>query len=145
MSWAVGRQTTREEDLAYYLMGHFDINMPLLYGERTKAFLRLQEMIMESSTDLSILLWNGQPRTEFGLLAASPSCFCIKSSYPPQGLPVMFSLPKGWTRNNAGVSIRLSLYPHYIDEDQKAVFVAVIHEPHRYGSSRFGIFLERLE
>ncbi|KAH7305386.1 heterokaryon incompatibility protein-domain-containing protein [Rhexocercosporidium sp. MPI-PUGE-AT-0058] len=41
MSWAVGRQTTREEDLAYCLMGLFDINMPLLYGERTKAFLRL--------------------------------------------------------------------------------------------------------
>ncbi|KAE9372502.1 HET-domain-containing protein, partial [Stipitochalara longipes BDJ] len=57
MSWAVGRQTTREEDLAYCLMGIFDINMPLLYGERTKAFWRLQEMIMEFSTDLSIFLW----------------------------------------------------------------------------------------
>jgi hypothetical protein len=56
----------------------------------------------------------------------------------------MFSLLKGWTRNNAGVSIRLSLRPYYIDEDQKAVFVAVIHEPYRYSSS-FGIFLERLE
>ncbi|KAH6690815.1 heterokaryon incompatibility protein-domain-containing protein [Leptodontidium sp. MPI-SDFR-AT-0119] len=146
MSWAVGRQTTREEDLAYCLMGLFDINMPLLYGERTKAFLRLQEMIMEYSTDLSIFLWNGQPWTEFGLLAASPSCFCIKSPYTPwQGLRDMFSLPKGWTRNNAGVSIRLSLRPHYIDEDQKAVFVAVIHEPYRYRLSGFGIFLERLE
>jgi hypothetical protein len=145
MSWAVGRQTTREEDLAYCLMGLFDINMPLLYGERTKAFLRLQEMIMESSTDLSIFLWNGQPRTEFGLLAASPSCFCIKLPYTPQGLRDMFSLPKGWTRSNAGVSIRLSLRPHYIDEDQKAVFVAVIHKPYRYGLSGFGIFLERLE
>ncbi|KAH8756942.1 hypothetical protein BGZ57DRAFT_1018732 [Hyaloscypha finlandica] len=81
MSWAVGRQTTREEDLAYCLMGLFDINMPLLYGERMKAFLRLQEMIMESSTDLSIFFWNGQPRSEFGLLAASPSCFCIKSPF----------------------------------------------------------------
>lgn len=146
MSWAVGRQTTREEDLAYCLMGLFDINMPLLYGERTKAFLRLQEMIMEYSTDLSIFLWNGQPRTEFGLLAASPSCFCINLPYnPPQGLRDIFSLPKGWTRNNAGVSIRLSLRPHYIDEDQKAVFIAVIHEPYRFGLSGFGIFLERLE
>jgi hypothetical protein len=57
----------------------------------------------------------------------------------------MFILPKGWTRNNAGVSIRLSLRPHYIGEDQKAVFVAVIHKPYRYGLSGFGIFLERLE
>jgi hypothetical protein len=57
----------------------------------------------------------------------------------------MFSLLKGWMRNNAGVSIRLSLRPHYIDEDQKAVFVAFIHEPYHYGLSGFGIFLERLE
>jgi hypothetical protein len=130
MSWALGRQTTREEDLAYCLMGIFDINMPLLYGERTKAFWRLQEMIMEFSTDLSIFLWNGQPCAEFALLAASPSCFCVKSRYnPTQGLRDMFNLPKGWTRNNAGVSIELSLHPHHISEDQIAVFVAIIHEP----------------
>ncbi|RYP71817.1 hypothetical protein DL769_004623 [Monosporascus sp. CRB-8-3] len=33
MSWAATRQTTREEDKAYSLLGIFDINMPLLYGE----------------------------------------------------------------------------------------------------------------
>jgi hypothetical protein len=57
----------------------------------------------------------------------------------------MFSLRDGWTRNNAGVLIRLWLRPHYIDEDQKAVFVAVLHEPYRYRFSGFGMFLERLE
>lgn len=31
--WAVHRQTTRLEDQAYCLMGLFNINMPLLYGE----------------------------------------------------------------------------------------------------------------
>src|ERR1700712_3631277 len=31
MSWASRRQTTRPEDIAYCLMGIFDINMPLLY------------------------------------------------------------------------------------------------------------------
>jgi hypothetical protein len=33
MSWAAGRETTRIEDLAYCLLGIFDVNMPLLYGE----------------------------------------------------------------------------------------------------------------
>jgi hypothetical protein len=42
MSWAADRETTRIEDLAYYLLGIFGVNMPLLYGEGKKAFLRLQ-------------------------------------------------------------------------------------------------------
>ena len=43
MAWAARRQTSREEDLAYSLMGLFDVNMPILYGEGLKkAFRRLQ-------------------------------------------------------------------------------------------------------
>ena len=46
MSWASRRQTTREEDLAYSLLGLFDVNMPMLYGEGGRqAFLRLQHEI----------------------------------------------------------------------------------------------------
>ncbi|RYP41740.1 hypothetical protein DL767_000756 [Monosporascus sp. MG133] len=58
MSWAATRQTTREEDKAYSLLGIFDINMPLLYGEGGKAFLRLQEEIIKVSTDQSIFAWD---------------------------------------------------------------------------------------
>ncbi|KAK4447976.1 HET-domain-containing protein [Podospora aff. communis PSN243] len=57
MSWAAGRETTRSEDLAYCLLGLFDINMPLLYGEGTKAFVRLQEEIIRVSDDMSIFAW----------------------------------------------------------------------------------------
>ncbi|RYF42599.1 MAG: hypothetical protein EOO38_19570, partial [Cytophagaceae bacterium] len=42
MSWASDRETTRVEDIAYCLLGMFGVNMPLLYGEGKKAFLRLQ-------------------------------------------------------------------------------------------------------
>jgi hypothetical protein len=43
MSWAETRNTTREEDKAYSLLGIFDISMPLIYGEGVKsAFRRLQ-------------------------------------------------------------------------------------------------------
>lgn len=58
MSWASNRQTTREEDTAYSLMGIFNVTMPLLYGEGIKAFQRLQEAIITQSGDHSILAWN---------------------------------------------------------------------------------------
>jgi hypothetical protein len=57
MSWASGRTTKRREDIAYCLLGIFDINMPLLYGEGETAFQRLQEEIVKRSDDQSILAW----------------------------------------------------------------------------------------
>ncbi|KAF2826654.1 HET-domain-containing protein [Ophiobolus disseminans] len=56
MSWAANRQTTRKEDQAYSLLGIFDINLPLLYGEGEKAFRRLQEEIIRTTVDLSIFV-----------------------------------------------------------------------------------------
>ncbi|OTB00169.1 hypothetical protein M426DRAFT_43871, partial [Hypoxylon sp. CI-4A] len=58
MSWAADRQTTRAEDTAYCLLGIFDISMPLLYGEQTHAFIRLQREIIKVSNDQSILAWD---------------------------------------------------------------------------------------
>jgi hypothetical protein len=70
MSWAANREATRSEDIAYSLFGIFDIQMPLLYGEgQQKAFLRLQEEIMKTSNDHTILAWTvsslaaGHPET----------------------------------------------------------------------------------
>lgn len=57
MSWAAKRQATRIEDLAYSLLGLFGINMPLLYGEEEKAFLRLQTEIVNSFPDPTIFAW----------------------------------------------------------------------------------------
>ncbi|KAH8598479.1 WD40-repeat-containing domain protein [Bisporella sp. PMI_857] len=43
MSWAQNRKTKRDEDMAYSLLGIFDISMPLIYGEGAeKAFRRLE-------------------------------------------------------------------------------------------------------
>lgn len=55
MSWAAKRKTTRSEDIAYSLLGIFDVNMPLIYGEGEKAFLRLQEEILKRKNDLTVL------------------------------------------------------------------------------------------
>jgi hypothetical protein len=57
MSWAAGRRTTRTEDLAYCLLGIFGVNMPMLYGEGSQAFVRLQEEILKKSDDHSIFAW----------------------------------------------------------------------------------------
>jgi len=75
MFWASRRQTTRTEDMAYCLLGLLGINMPLLYGEGSKAFIRLQEEILRTG-DLSIFHWPSAPNLTFsGLLADSPQSF----------------------------------------------------------------------
>lgn len=49
MSWSKGRNTKREEDSAYALLGIFDVHMPLIYGEgKEKALKRLQKEVRES-------------------------------------------------------------------------------------------------
>lgn len=73
MAWAADRKTSRLEDRAYSLMGIFDVNMPMLYGEGGKAFILLQEEIIRSSTDQSILAWDrSESQHEAILFAPSP-------------------------------------------------------------------------
>ncbi|KAG4441030.1 hypothetical protein IFR05_003485 [Cadophora sp. M221] len=79
MSWASGRQTTRKEDEAYCLLGIFGVNMPLLYGEGERAFIRLQEEIIKDTNDESIFAWSGREDEHkdrgWGILAESPGVF----------------------------------------------------------------------
>ena len=81
MSWASKRVTSRVEDTAYCLMGLFDVNMPLLYGEGEKAFERLQLAIIQATSDESIFAWydpklrHSSSYDYFGILARSPSQF----------------------------------------------------------------------
>jgi ankyrin repeat protein len=82
MSWAAERKTTRIEDMAYCLMGIFDINMPLIYGEGENAFLRLQEEIMKLSDDHSLFAWRSSD-DRGGCLATSPASFRDSSNIIP--------------------------------------------------------------
>ncbi|GAP93412.1 putative beta transducin-like protein [Rosellinia necatrix] len=84
MSWAANRVTKRKEDMAYCLLGIFEIHMPMAYGEDSNAFIRLQEEIIKQINDDSILAWNfvrNNSTTEFsniirrGALASNPSEF----------------------------------------------------------------------
>lgn len=77
-AWASQRQTTREEDIAYCLLGIFDVQMSLIYGEGVeKAFLRLQEEILRRNSDHTLFVWTPEhdPYNQ-GLLASSSRAFC---------------------------------------------------------------------
>ncbi len=77
MSWAAHRQTTRVEDIAYCLLGIFQVNLPMIYGEGANAFLRLQEEIVRRTNDLTIFAWNQREGQElpYTLFAPSPAGF----------------------------------------------------------------------
>ncbi|EHK42059.1 hypothetical protein TRIATDRAFT_229477, partial [Trichoderma atroviride IMI 206040] len=116
MAWASHRNTTRLEDTAYCLMGLFQVNMPLLYGEGKRAFTRLQEHIIQRTDDQSIFAWNSfddleeDPDALFGLLAQSPAQFKDAGALqvlPP--LPVYASAPSAMT--NQGLRVQLYLVP----------------------------------
>ncbi|MCJ1483295.1 hypothetical protein MMC06_003462 [Schaereria dolodes] len=54
--WAKNRQTTREEDWAYSLLGIFEISMSVIYGEgRTNAVRRLRKEIDDASQNRECL------------------------------------------------------------------------------------------
>lgn len=70
MFWASKRITTRAEDVAYCLIGLFNVNMPLLYGEGVKSFTRLQQQIIAQSNDETIFAWTAStPDHNRGMLA----------------------------------------------------------------------------
>ena len=107
MRWAANRMTTRMEDQAYCLMGLFNVNMTVIYGEGPLAFQRLQQEIMRNGySDTSLFAWgprlSSRPFHELGLelvldppdrqdnssylLAPSPSSFLTGIHFTP-GLP----------------------------------------------------------
>ncbi|KAF2792879.1 HET-domain-containing protein [Melanomma pulvis-pyrius CBS 109.77] len=107
-SWAANRATTRVEDLAYSLMGLFDIHMPMLYGEGEKAFIRLQEEILKNNGDDSIFSWQAPDAghsTFRGLLARSPSEFKKCGGIYRGNTPLAIS------KTNLGLHLQLNLRP----------------------------------
>lgn len=115
MSWVSQRQTTRIEDIAYCMLGIFDIFLPLIYGEGNKAFLRLQEEIAKQTCDLSLFAWTaalppfgpviGQHSFR-GVFANSPSEFasCHEMQHRNPNIP-----HREFTVTNRGLRIETTL------------------------------------
>lgn len=111
MSWAAHRTTEREEDRAYSLLGIFDVSLEMIYGEREKAFIRLQERIIHYSADQSIFTWSmgTETRSETGysgLLATSPSAFAACGDILKGQETAEFSM------GNLGLKISLPTLPY---------------------------------
>jgi hypothetical protein len=112
MSWAAGRKTTVPEDTAYCLFGLFGVNMPMLYGEGDKAFIRLQEEIMKNSEDQSLFAWTSKEPYARGLFARSPADFASCGD--------IYMVRERWNRipysvTNLGLSIQLPMMPWAMD------------------------------
>lgn len=104
MSWASSRTTTRDEDIAYCLMGIFQVNMPLLYGEGGNAFIRLQEEIIKKSDDHSIFAWQNRLFSS-GMLASSPKSFRTSTD-----IVQVHSIPaEPFALTNKGINLKLPL------------------------------------
>ena len=160
MSWASRRETTREEDMAYCLLGIFDVNIPLLYGEGgKKAFLRLQEEIIKYSDDHTIFAWSNdrspQPgllvdkpkafsKSQPGLLADEPKAFQKSHSMEDVG---MRAARAPFTMTNRGLSIKLLATPYTVDTYLVRLDCAdasLLKERIPLDHVRIGIFLRRL-
>ncbi|KAK4557116.1 hypothetical protein LTR86_006097 [Recurvomyces mirabilis] len=144
MSWAAGRETTREEDKAYCLMGLFAVNMPMLYGEGDRAFQRLQEEIMKVSDDHSLFAWMSKtlkPGELHGLLADSPDDFAFPEA-PDIRAYSSWEKESPYAMTNRGLDIELHLSPRH-DTDRH--FTAALHCPSPTGQGTFlAVVLQKL-
>jgi hypothetical protein len=134
MSWASNRETTKAEDIAYCPLGIFDIQMPLLYGEREAgAFRRLQQEIMKTSEDQSIFAWttgdahaplhDTGARQTFSLLAHSPASFKCARNFIEAAAPVvdgyLDSIRTPMVFNNKGLHLSLPIIQ--LSEEERTV------------------------
>ncbi|KAK8135068.1 hypothetical protein PG984_007080 [Apiospora sp. TS-2023a] len=138
MSWAAARTTSRVEDRAYSLMGLFNVNMPMIYGEKEQAFIRLQQQIIASSTDESIFAWDLGALDDLddaysGLIAKSPACFA------GCGNAISLGQSKGFYINQFGLSVTVKK-EHY----SPGIYRAYLQVGHSDPGWQFALFLAKL-
>lgn len=126
MSWAATREMTRPEDQAYSLLGIFDVNMPLLYGEGYKAFGRLQDQIVQKTKELSILAWES-------ILAVNPMLATSLTAFTDCGDVVVSDIvhqrppPRNIMKSNFYFSMTARvLYTQLHEDDEQKGLVALL-------------------
>ncbi|RBR26468.1 uncharacterized protein FIESC28_00762 [Fusarium coffeatum] len=138
MSWLSRRETTRIEDMAYCMLGIFGIHMPLMYGEGSRAFLRLQEEILKTSDDHSLFCWSwATSESQGSLLASRPHSFLDASSYKRHRIG---REPSPYAVANSGLSIRLPVIQCWSPD----IYIAVLNVELAGTDRNVGIALRRL-
>ena len=126
MSWASQRRTTRIEDMAYCLLGIFDVNMSPRYGERTKAFTRLQQTILQQPTaELSIFAWTddeGACPNICSVLAPSPRQF-RSCSFIEGGLED--STYRGFANATRGIQVKAAILEFISNDPKKKAVLSI--------------------
>ncbi|TGO54944.1 hypothetical protein BCON_0099g00080 [Botryotinia convoluta] len=136
ISWASKRETTRKEDMAYCLMGLFDIHILPMYGEGSEnAFLRLQQEILKRTSDQTLFLRTAshEPYNQ-GLLATSPGAFCTHFECF-SWLPPYLAMYDGFWRPYASL-IPSNYTPRSLDYDEQTATYSDDHPV--YVQSAFG-------
>jgi Heterokaryon incompatibility protein (HET) len=121
MSWAAARKTSRIEDMAYCLLGIFGVNMPLLYGEGKKAFLRLQQEILKKSHDESIFAWSLPQAEKYhrsSLFARSPNYFTKPGNVERLSRPSWIE-DSSYLLTDEGVQMDVFLVPRFDEEKER--------------------------
>ncbi|KAF7188045.1 Vegetative incompatibility protein HET-E-1, partial [Pseudocercospora fuligena] len=109
MSWASRRATTRVEDMAYCLLGLFDISMPLIYGEGQRAFMRLQLELLKKPQDDTIFAWKKRGTESSGMLASWPDAFASSGNVVHSKLADKHELGFPYSMTNLGLEMQIPL------------------------------------
>ncbi|KAK3314485.1 hypothetical protein B0H66DRAFT_563026 [Apodospora peruviana] len=164
LSWAAHRRSSRPEDDAYALMGICGVGGRLTprYGEGSRhAFHRLQEKILKTTSDMSILAWTRQQRTEIsssdeddgrqqqqppfsGILADSPADFSHFASNPAWTVP--FKSDCELVFNNRGLCVQGLVFvvvANHSSETRREVAFVLKDSP--LNPARVAILLKEIE
>ena len=109
------RRTTLVEDIAYSLLGIFNVSIPVIYGEGNRAVGRFLEHILAGSGDVTILAWTGRAG---GYNSCLPSNLAVYDQLVPPHVPqpidaaemdnIVTSFHSSWP----DLSLAMSLYGH---------------------------------
>jgi hypothetical protein len=125
MSWAARRQTTREKDIAYALMGLFGVHIPILYSEgQQMAFRRLQLEIIKTLQDHTIFAWKAEKESS-RLLADSLCNFPYSGKFKPYNSCRTTYSARVYSITNIGLSINLRITQVY-DAEGADLILAVL-------------------
>jgi hypothetical protein len=141
-------------------MGLFDINMPLLYGEGPKAFLRLQEEIIKRSNDQSLFAWTATPSKSIkgynrdgpnsdgndsslmgGLLSNSPRDFEFSNNYVSYK-EFWGGLERPYSMTNMGLCIDFPLIEIPGVKNERIVLLACGSTDFKLGETMIGLFID---
>ncbi|KAH0832979.1 hypothetical protein J3R83DRAFT_11957 [Lanmaoa asiatica] len=115
MRWASQRTTSRIEDMAYSLLGLFDVTMPIAYGEGARAVYKLMSTIAEQCTEPDFFAWAGKPSQWSLALPSSPQCYGPQASQTDLVTPSSALGDPAYELTKLGLQTRLVLVPAYCE------------------------------